>query len=60
MNINGWQSTFILGVNYKIKNINKKKEFINRMLQNLKDFGITTSMSDSIKRNYTPPVISEL
>ena len=29
------------------------------MLQNLKDLGTTTSMSDGTKRNYTPPAISE-
>ena len=59
MNINSRQSTFLSNVDYKIKNINKKKELINRMLQNLKDLGTTTSMSDGTKRNYTPPTISE-
>ena len=50
MNINGWQSTFLLDVDYKIENINKKKELIYRMLQNLKDLGTTTLMSDGTKR----------
>ena len=59
MKINGQQCSFISDVDYKIKNINKKKELINRMLQNLKNIGTTTSMSDGTKRNYTPPAISE-
>ena len=59
MNINGQQSTFILDIDYKIENINKKKELIYRMLQNLKDLSTTTSMSDGTKRIYTPPAISE-
>ena len=59
MNINGQQSSFTSDVDYKIENINKKKELINRMLQNLKDLSTTTSMSDGTKRNYTPLAISE-
>ena len=60
MNIIGWQSTFLLDVDYKIKKINMKKEFMEAFrLQNLKDLSSTTSKSDGIKRNYTPPAISE-
>ena len=51
MNINGQQSTFISDIAYGIKNINKKMEFINRMLQNLKDLSTTTLMSNGTKRS---------
>ena len=60
MDINGQESTFLSDTDYKIKNINKKKVFMHKLLQNLKDLGPTTSMSIGTKRIYTPPAVFEL
>ena len=60
MDINGQKSTFLSDTDYKIENINKKKEFMHKLLQNLKDLGPTTLMSNGTKRIYTPWVVSEL
>ena len=59
MDINGQESTFLLDTDYKIKNINKKKVFMHKILQNLKDLSPTTSMSNGTKRIHTPPAVSE-
>ena len=59
MDINGQKSTFLSDIDYKIKNINKKEEFIYKILQNLKDLGTITSMSNGAKMIYTPPAVSE-
>ena len=59
MDINGQKSTFLSDTDYMIKNIDQKKVFMHKLLQNLKHLGPNTSINNGTKRIYTPPAVSE-
>ena len=59
MDTNGHKSTFLSDTDYRIKDIGRKKVFMQKILQNLKYFGQNVSKNNKTKRIYTPPAASE-
>ena len=59
METNSQKSIFLPDTNYKIKNIDKRKVFMHKILQNLKYLGPNNSTNNGTKRIYAPPAASE-
>ena len=59
MDTNSQKSIFLPDTNCRIENIDKKKVFMHKILQNLKYLGPNTLTNNGTKRIYTPPAASE-
>ena len=59
MDTKGYKSTFLPDTDYRIEDINKKKVFMQKILQNLKYFGQNVLTNKDTKRIYTPRAASK-